>query len=335
MTERVAALSALGEYLNELDEQSREAVFRKAEQENPWFTRENINRSWENVLSYLDGQSLRKWVAPYSFPESSGKTVGLVMAGNIPLVGFHDLLCVLVAGHTALVKVSSQDRALMTFLVDSLMEVQPLLGQRVRIAERLNAMEAVIATGSDNSSRYFEYYFAKIPHIIRMNRTSVAIITGEEHEEDLLSLGEDIYSYFGLGCRNVSKLFVPAGYDMSRLLDALQPYTYLLEHFKYKNNYDYHKSILLVNKEAHLDAGFSLFRESSELVSPLSMVYFETYGNEAFLSQRLLENKQKIQAIASYKGQYPGSLPFGTLQKPGLNDYADRVDTLRFLNELS
>lgn len=335
LSERVSALAALGDYIRETDEPVTTDLFRRAEMENPWFTQANLHLAWEGVLSFLDREKLEKWASGYSFSETVSRKVGLVMAGNIPMVGFHDLLCVLVSGHQALVKLSSQDNVLMKFLVNSLTEVQPILGNRVELAERLNAMEAVIATGSDNSSRYFEYYFSKIPHIIRKNRTSCAILTGEEHPEDLIELGQDIYAYFGLGCRNVSKLFVPKGYDLTMLLDSLQGYSLVLDHYKYRNNYDYHKSILLVNKEPHLDSGFSLFRESKEVVSPLSVLYYEVYQNEAELTARLLENREKIQVIASYKGQYPGTLPFGTLQKPGLTDYADGTDTLKFLASLS
>lgn len=334
LVERVSALAALGDYLKKIDDISRKNIFEKAAGENPWFTNGNLELAWSGVISFLDKDKLEKWVSTYPFSSGPAKKVGLVMAGNIPMVGFHDLLCVLIAGHRALVKTSSNDQVLIKFIIDSLSEVQPLLGERVEIADRLKATDAVIATGSDNSSRYFEYYFSKIPHIIRKNRTSCAILTGEEHPEDLIELGEDIFSYFGMGCRNVSKLFIPQGYDITKLLDALQSYSFLLDHNKYRNNYDYHKSILLLNREPHMDAGFSLFRESKEMVSPLSVIFYESFKNEAELSLRLIEKKDKIQAIASYKGQYPASHPFGTLQKPALTDYADGVDTLHFLSQL-
>ncbi len=335
LAERVSALSALGDYLKNIENTALDALFKKAAIENPWFTRANLDRAWKGVLSYLEKGKLEKWASAYNFPDRPPRKVGLVMAGNIPMVGFHDLLCVLISGNKALVKTSSNDYTLIKFIVESLTEVQPLLGERVELAERLNKMDAVIATGSDNSGRYFEYYFSKIPHIIRKNRSSCAILTGEEHPEDLAELGEDMFSYFGMGCRNVSKLFLPRGYNIEQLLNALQEYSFLLDHNKYRNNYDYRKSILLLNKEPHFDTGFALFKESAEMVSPLSIIYYEVFENEAALSLRLIETREKIQAISSYKGQYPGSHPFGTLQMPALTDYADGVDTLKFLAELA
>ncbi|WP_339813157.1 acyl-CoA reductase [uncultured Imperialibacter sp.] len=334
LEERVNAISALGDYLKELNEAAKSDLFLRAANENPWFTKESLHLAWQGILNFLSKEKLTQWTSSYTFTNGKPKKVGLVMAGNIPMVGFHDLLSVIIAGHRALVKPSSQDSALIRFIIDSLNEIQPELGRQVAVVERLNDMEAVIATGSDNSSRYFEYYFSKVPNIIRKNRTSCAIISGEESLEDLLALGDDLFSYFGLGCRNVSKLYVPAGYALPTLLDAIQPFNQLLEHHKYRNNYDYHKSIMLVNGEPHLDSGFSLFRESTDLVSPVSVVYYECYEDEAALSQKLVANEEKIQAIASWRGQYPRSLPFGTLQKPELWDYADGVDTLKFLSGL-
>ncbi|MEQ8686623.1 MAG: acyl-CoA reductase [Imperialibacter sp.] len=334
LEERINAIAALGDYLKELDNATKNDLFLRAANENPWFTQESLHLAWQGILNFLTKEKLTQWTSSYSFAENKQKKVGLVMAGNIPMVGFHDLLSVIVAGHKALVKTSSQDSALILFIINSLNEIQPALGGRVAVVDRLNDMEAVIATGSDNSSRYFDYYFSKVPNIIRKNRSSCAIISGEESPEELLALGDDLFSYFGLGCRNVSKLYVPKSYALPTLLDAIQPFNQLLEHHKYRNNYDYHKSIMLVNGEPHLDSGFSLFRESTDLVSPVSVIYYEFYEDEAALSQKLLANQEKIQAIASRKGQYPKSIPFGTLQKPELWDYADGVDTLKFLSGL-
>ncbi|MEQ8416484.1 MAG: acyl-CoA reductase [Imperialibacter sp.] len=334
LEERINAIAALGDYLKELDETTKNDLFLRAANENPWFTQESLHLAWQGILNFLTKEKVTQWTSSYSFAENKLKKVGLVMAGNIPMVGFHDLLSVIIAGHKALVKTSSQDSALIQFIINSLNEIQPELGGRVAVVDRLNDMEAVIATGSDNSSRYFDYYFSKVPNIIRKNRSSCAIISGEESREELLALGDDLFSYFGLGCRNVSKLYVPKSYALPTLLDAIQPFNQLLEHHKYRNNYDYHKSIMLVNGEPHLDSGFSLFRESTDLVSPVSVIYYEFYEDEAALSQKLLANQEKIQAIASHKGQYPKSIPFGTLQKPELWDYADGVDTLKFLSGL-
>ncbi len=334
LTERINALAALGDYLKKLEASAKSDLFWRASNENPWFTEASLELSWNGILNFLDKEKLTNWTSRYEIPDHRSKAVGLVMAGNIPMVGFHDLITVLIAGHKALVKTSSQDSVLIKYMVAALNEIQPLLGEKIVLAERLNAMEAVIATGSDNSSRYFDYYFSKVPNVIRKNRTSCAIISGEESVEDFEALGKDMFSYFGLGCRNVSKLYLPAGFKLPTLIDGIQSFNYLLDHHKYRNNYDYHKSIMLVNGEPHLDSGFTLFKESAELVSPVSVIFYEYYKNEAALSETLLANLEKTQAISSRRGHYPKSLPFGQLQLPELWDYADGVDTLSFLTSL-
>jgi hypothetical protein len=243
------------------------------------------------------------------------------MAGNIPLVGFHDLLCVLISGHRLSAKLSSQDSVLMRYVVEKLVAIEPRFKDYISFVERMNDADAVIATGSDNTARYFEYYFRNIPHIIRKNRSSCAILRGTETNEQLIALGKDVFSYFGLGCRNVSKLFVPKDYDFKRLLDLWQPYHDVFNHHKYVNNYDYNKSILLVNRTPHLDNGFVLITENKALVSPISVVYYEVGEPDP--------SSDKIQCVVSAE-----HVPFGKTQEPELTDYADRVDTLKFLTAL-
>ena len=253
------------------------------------------------------------------------------MAGNIPLVGFHDLLCVLVSGHILLAKPSSEDTVLMTWVAGQLVEIEPRLREFIRFAPRLNAADAYIATGSDNTARYFEYYFGRKPNLIRRNRTSLAILTGRETDHDLGLLGEDIFRYYGLGCRNVSKLYAPAGYSFVPLLDALQPWHHVLDHHRYQNNYDYNKSILLVNQTPHLDNSFLLLTASPQLVSPISVVHYGAYQHEVDLADQLTDVAAQTQCLVSAGRRYPGSFAFGQAQHPGVADYADGIDTMQFL----
>jgi hypothetical protein len=264
-------------------------------------------------------------------PKTSIK-VGLVMAGNIPLVGFHDLLSVLISGHIAHVKFSSQDSFLMQFMINEIKSISEEMSKHIVLVERMNDADAIIATGSDNSARYFKHYFASKPHIIRQNRTAIAVLNGEETKEELKAFGDDYFQYFGLGCRNVSKVYVPKGYELPRLIDALLGYEKVLDHHKYRNNYDYNKSIYLVNKESHLDSGFFMMRESEELVSPISVLFYEYYSSPAELDLVLATNSEKIQCVVSANAWYEGSLPLGKAQNPELWDYADGVDTLEFLS---
>jgi hypothetical protein len=256
------------------------------------------------------------------------------MAGNIPLVGFHDLLCVLLSGHLLLAKPSSDDKYLMHWIVDELTRIDSRLCERITFVERLNDADAFIATGSDNTGRYFEYYFRHKPHLIRRNRTSLGILTGQETPEEMAALGADIFQYYGLGCRNVSKLMVPKDYRFDKLLDNLQPWERVLEQNRYQNNYDYNKSILLVNRVPHFDNGFVLLTESAQLVSPISVVHYGTYTDNTDLQQQLAQVAEQTQCLVSAGGQFPGSFPFGQAQCPSVSDYADGVDTMAFLGNL-
>ncbi len=334
LEEKLKAFSDLGTRLRNLDPAEVEEISLKAASKNRWFTPENIKLSLEGIIAYLQEESLTKWVKPYEFTESTPLRIGIVMAGNIPLVGFHDFLTVLMSNHIVVAKLSSQDPYLLPYVVRMLIAIEPAFASRIEFVDLLTKMDAVIATGSDNSARYFHYYFGKIPHIIRKNRSSCGIIDGKENEGDYHQLGKDIFQYYGLGCRNISKVFVPEGYDFSPFLKALRHYKNILEHNKYQNNYDYNKSIYLVNRVPHLDTEFLLLTEETALVSPISVLFYEYYADQEALAARLKALEEKLQVIASSAGWFRNSVPFGTVQKPALWDYADGVDTMQFLLNL-
>ena len=332
--ERINAFVKLGDFINQLTEEEIDELHLQAVGHNNWFTRESIVSSLKGIEVYLTGEALNKWVSKYQFTSNGTKMVGVIMAGNIPMVGFHDLLSVLISGHHLHAKLSSQDPFLLKFLSEKIIEIEPRFEENIQFVERMNDVEALIATGSDNSARYFEYYFSKIPHVIRKNRSSCAVLTGKESTEEINKLGNDILQYYGLGCRNVSKLYVPVDFDFIPFLDALQDYAPVLDHHKYSNNYDYNKSIYLVNKVPHLDTGFLLLHESEQVVSPISVLYYEYYKDENDLEQKLSQQSEKLQCIIS-KGAVKESIKIGEAQNPSLWDYADGVDTLAFLQELS
>lgn len=331
--QRIRAFVKLGHHLANLSEEGFESLALQARLENPWFTAENVRRSLAGIAQYLQEDKLTEWTSRYSLDPKEPKTVALVLAGNIPLVGFHDLLCVLISGHRAQFKLSSKDSKLIPYLIKHLIWFEPEFEKAISIRElKLENFNAVIATGSDNSSRYFEYYFGKYPNIIRRNRTSCAILNGSESEKEMEALGEDIFSYFGLGCRNVSKVFIPNEYDRKRLLAGWDLYQDIIHHHKYCNNYDYQKSILLVNQAPFLDNGFILLQENEKLVSPISVLYYEYYSDLADLDKRLSSNREKIQCIIGKSG--PATINFGRAQYPEVWDYADNIDTLKFLETL-
>lgn len=334
LSNRIAAFAALGKLVQNLSEDEKWKLSRQAAANNSWFTEENVALALDGICRYLDEKKLRQWLAPYNLPEENPnpKKVGVVMAGNIPLVGFHDFLSVLICGHHLYAKPSSQDPVLIPYLAKELCEIEPRFNDYIHFAARLSGMDAMIATGSDNSSRYFDYYFSKIPHIIRRNRSSCAVLDGSESMEELEALGKDITQYYGLGCRNVSKLFVPEGFDFTPLFEALAPYQKIIENHKFTNNYDYNKSIFLVNGVPHLDTGFMLFKEDKALVSPISVVFYERYTGQEDLQQRLQEQQEKIQCVVGHVTQ--AQIDFGKAQEPELWDYADGVDTIAFLQKL-
>lgn len=339
LQERIDAFVKLGSRLHTIEAGDKNNLYRRAADHNAWFTAPHCEMALNGILKFLVKDNLERWVMGsrrksephsnhYELSPEEPRKVGVVMAGNIPMVGFHDLLSVLISGHKLAAKLSTQDTILMRFVVEQLVEIEPRFGEYISFAERMNDAQAVIATGSDNTARYFEYYFRHIPHIIRKNRSSCAIIRGDETPEQLKILGKDVFNYFGLGCRNVSKLFVPEGYDFRQLLDVWEGYQDVSNHHKYVNNYDYNKSILLVNCKHFYDNGFVLITENQALVSPISVLYYESYSGTPDL------DSEKIQCVASSTGWYTGSVPFGKTQEPELWDYADGVDTLKFLQEV-
>lgn len=331
LPQRIQAFAALGNYLRGLSPTELKHITNNAANDNTWFTPDSVEHTLISISSWLTEPALEAWASSYPTPAET-RTVALVMAGNIPLVGFHDLLATLVSGHSALVKLSSKDRYLPSHLIDKLIEIEPLFRDRITLAEQLKSFDAVIATGSDNSARYFEYYFGKYPHIIRKNRTSVAVLSGNETQNELESLGKDIFTYYGLGCRNVSKLFVPAGYQFDFMFRSIESYASVINQHKYVNNYDYQKSILLINSEKFLDNGFLLLQESNKVVSPISVLYYEFYPSADELAEKLAACREKIQVVV---GNIPiAQVDLGAAQKPTLTDYADNVDTMAFLTAL-
>ncbi|MEH0155435.1 acyl-CoA reductase [Limibacter armeniacum] len=338
LKERVEAFAKLGQKISNLTEDEQEMVLIRANSSNGWFDEQSVLSALKGIGVYLNQDALDTWVAAYDIPDTvTPKSVLVIMAGNIPMVGFHDALSTLISGHKLVAKISSQDTYLMPWLLETLIEIEPAFKDMITITEgRAEQIEAVIATGSDNSARYFEQYFGKYPNIIRKNRSSVAVIRGDEDKDVLAKLKDDILMYYGLGCRNISKVFIPSSFNINLLLEALEPFAIQVRmNHKYQNNYDYNKSIYLVNKVPHLDNGGIIFRESEEMVSPISVVYYEKYENGAELKQKLDEIKEKTQCVVSSDQWLAESYNFGQAQFPALHDYADGVDTLKFLIELN
>ena len=298
---------------------------------NGWFTPEQVCFSVQSWANALTEENLNKWLSNYSFTETTPKTVGLILAGNIPLVGFHDFLSVLISGHNVLVKTSSNDQHLIKFLAKYLIALNPEIQNHITFTDgKLENFDAVIATGSNNTARYFEFYFKDKPSIIRKNRNSVAVLTGNETKEELINLGEDIFRYFGLGCRNVSKLFVPKDYDFKVFFEAIYEYKDVIYYEKYSNNYDYNKAVFLMSNFKLLDNEFITLKEDSSYASPISSVFYEYYDDIKVLQSQLKNDAEQIQCIVS-KDIIDTSIPFGKTQKPELWDYADNVDTIAFL----
>lgn len=332
--QRNIAFAQLGRSLAKPDERLSELI-NTAHQYNAWFTPQSVAMAVNAISRMLEKDKLDKWLANTPPDETQTmKSIGLILAGNIPIVGFHDILSVLISGHKALIKLSSQDKKLIPYILDRLIEIEPGFEQQVNYIERLKDFDAVIATGSNNTSRYFDYYFSKVPHIIRKNRNSVAILNGQETSNELRALGQDIFDYFGLGCRNVSKIFVPQGYDFKTFFESIEDFKTVADHHKYNNNYDYNKSIFLVNMDKHLDNGFLLLKEDTRTASPLAVVYYEEYESIDQLNLRLMEINEEIQCAISNLELPISRLCFGQSQVPDLWDYADGVNTLEFIKNL-
>jgi len=298
---------------------------------NGWFTPNQVHFAIQSWAEALTEENINLWLSKYDFSTVQPKTVALILAGNIPLVGFHDFLSVVISGHKVLVKTSSNDQKLLPFLAKYLISIHPELENYITFTEgKMEGFDAVIATGSNNTARYFEYYFKDKPSIIRKSRNSVAVLTGNETSDDLANLGEDIFRYFGLGCRNVSKLFVPKGYNFDAFFQAIYEQKDVIYYEKYANNYDYNKAVFLMSNFKLLDNEFLTIKEDMSYASPISSVFYEYYEDINEIKNRLEMDAEQIQCIVS-NGITENSIPFGQTQKPNLWDYADNVDTLEFL----
>ena len=334
--QHIEGFKLLGQYLQRIEEQSSEYTplfecIRKAQDRNGWFTQENCLKALYDWGEVLQTEALQKWISPYSFGAIAPKNIGLILAGNIPLVGFHDVLCVLLCGHNATIKLSTTDPFLIPFLYEKLKELSPLFENRLYFTQdRLENFDAVIATGSNNAARYFEHYFAKVPHIIRKNRNGIAVLNGEESKEELAGLAQDIIQYYGLGCRSISKVYLPEGYDLNNIFGALYPYANLIDSAKYANNYDYNKAVYLMSEFDLLDNGFMLLREHDSFSSPVACLHYSFYKDLAELEKELQEKEEDIQCISTQL-VFPQAVPLGKAQQPALWDYADGVDPITFL----
>lgn len=326
LAKRFELLQKLKDWLMESGEELKTTIAR-AYESNKWFTPEFVNLRIDSICKqYLDSEKLENWTHHYHIDDNIvPKKVGIVMAGNIPLVGFHDLIAVFVSGHNAVIKLSEKDEVLVRKMIEKLIQLDPKVKNRISIADMLKGCDAYIATGSNNSSRYFEYYFGKYPSLIRKNKTSVAVLTGEESKEELELLADDVFLFFGLGCRNVTQLYVPDGYDFILLLKAFKKYEHLKDHAKYRNNYDYNLALLIMNNRTYMSNECVVLVEGDHLFSPVSELYYSYYNSPGELENYLSENNL-VQCIAG-----KGHIDFGSAQEAGLFDYADGVDTMQFL----
>lgn len=336
---RISAVCDLGSFFGKiLNDPTKASEFhsklKSAEIHNPWFTPENLNyclKQWNEVLTR---KNIENWLKEYKYSDSP-KKVGIIMAGNLPLVGLHDLISVILSGNDAIVKTSSKDDVLMSAVIDFLTENYPELKNSIQKTERLKDHDAVIATGSNNTARYFEYYFKDIPHIIRKNRTGVAVLDGSESKQELNGLADDIFRYFGMGCRNVTKLFLPENYNTDQLFESFFEWKDIINHPKYANNYDYNRAVFLLGKEKFLDNNFVMLKESESFHSPIAVVHYSYYKNQDELKNILDQNSEEIQCIVGHPtAGIQNQIGFGQSQKPGLNDYADGVDVMKFLENL-
>lgn len=351
LQQRIDSLATLGEVLqkhvnefvlqdtmaNEGAHPFTEAV-QRAGAANGWFTSSNVIQAFQALLPWLTRDALLEWTEKYQLPEQNlhPKTIGVVMAGNIPMVNFHDFLAVLVSGNRFLGKLSSSDPHLLPYVAKELIKINTAWQPYITFTDtRLENPDAIIATGSNNTSRYFDYYFSRYPHIIRRNRTSVAILHGDETDAQLQALGSDVFSYFGLGCRNVSKIYLPQGFAVSRLIEQFQPQANVILHHKYHNNYDYQKAILLINNQPFFDGGFMLLKEDEALHAPVSVVHLSFYTNLQQAQTTLLHDAENIQCVVSAQPIPPLQIiEPGQTQQPSLTDYPDGVDVMKFLNSL-
>ncbi len=306
-----------------------------AEIHNPWFIRENVLFALKSISHILDADKLKNWISQYDTYNSKTLTVGVVLAGNIPLVGFSDFLCVLISGHIFLAKLSSKDKQLFPIISDILIEIEPGFKNKIIFTEeKINNFDMVIATGSNNTSRYFEYYFDKYPNIIRKNKSSIAVLVGNESEDELILLAGDILRYFGFGCRNVSKIYLPEKYPPAKILDAMEGFAHLVHHNKFANNHDYNSAIYLMNAISFLDNGFIIMKEDEGMFPPVSVLYYQYYKEIEEVKTIIRNQSEEIQCVVSGGSIIEGSVEFGKSQQPELSDYADNIDTMKFIASL-
>ncbi len=336
MREIKNSLINLGHFLSESKNNAQlEDIINKAYVKNKWFIPEFITYNLNYWGEHLTSKKLDAWLDTYPTPSQRGKTVGIVMAGNIPLVGMHDMITVLLSGHKALIKTSSKDNVLIKFIADFLIKETPSLKEKICITDDFfTDVDAVIATGSNNTARYFDYYFKNIPHIIRRNRNGVAVLDGNESNDQLQQLAKDVFFHFGLGCRNVSKIYLPSDMDEKRIMNNMETFRYFTEHNKYMNNYLYNKTLLLMGQQAFLDNDFLLFREHTDITSPVAVLYYERYNNIQNLCSQLEKYKDNLQCITSENTDIENAIRFGETQNPDLTTYADNIDTMKFLLNL-
>ncbi len=323
-------------FKNIANSNTQEPRLELAEAKNRWFTQESIKYTFKELGNLLSSKNLNNWLAQYNISKPiSQKTIGLVLAGNIPLVGFHDILCVLLTGNKVLAKLSHKDEILYTIVKELLVKINPIYSELISFTNAsLKNIDAIIATGSDNSSRYFDYYFGKYPNIIRKNRNSIAIIQSDNTNEDFEKLGEDIFTYFGLGCRNVSYLLIPEGFDLGNFFRGIESFAGIINHHKYANNYQYQKTLLSMNNTPFYDNNFCLLTENNSMTSPIGTIHYKYYKSDSDLQNHIIANKHKIQCIVSKTKYSFNTYSFGMAQKPELTDYADNIDTINFLLNL-
>tara|TARA_R110002033_G_C3877621_1_gene237749 strand:- start:783 stop:1940 length:1158 start_codon:yes stop_codon:yes gene_type:complete len=350
LQQRINAFTKLGAFLNQFQNddiikndkvETNDLFFdgfkhqiKLAKEHNGWFTKNNINFTLKNWSNSLTESNINDWINKYNFNTLNPQTVAIIMAGNIPLVGFHDFLCVLISGHNVLVKQSSNDKHLLPYLAKYLELVEPEFKGKIKFTEeKLENFDAVIATGSDNTARYFEFYFKNKPSIIRKNRNSVAVLSGKETTEQLENLADDIFRYYGLGCRNVSKLFVPKDYDFQALFKAVYKWHPIINESKYANNYDYNKAVYLMSEFDMLENGFLMIKEDESYASPIATLFYEYYNDSETLKEKIISETDKIQCVVA-DAFLEHEIPFGETQNPRLSDYADNVDTVEFLLEI-
>ncbi|GGX04302.1 acyl-CoA reductase [Aquimarina muelleri] len=351
LNDRVNAFSELGKFLSQFKTTGYEKVnsvlcnedfFEEMSQKidtavhhNGWFTKENILFSLKQWGNALTKENLDNWLSSYSLTKNKAKTIGTIMAGNIPLVGFHDFLSVLISGNKILVKQSSNDNQLLPFLSTYLIAIEPRFKDRISFTfDKLKSFDAIIATGSDNTSRYFEYYFSKVPNVIRKNRNSVAVLTGSETKEELQALGEDIFRYYGLGCRSVSKIMIPKNYKFDLFFEAMYDYHDIMNSAKYANNYDYNKAVYLMSNYKLFENGFLMLKEDESYASPIATLFYEKYESIDLLIKKIEKDKEKIQCIVG-NSFLSGCIEFGQTQNPMLSDYADGIDIIEFLTKIN